>query len=68
MCRTREENAADMAYEENERQRHGMIESEILQCIVELLDGVEWTSDTLDNIAEVLTENGYRIRDLDDRD
>lgn len=36
--------------------------------IQELLDGVEWNSDTCDAIAQVMDRAGYRIRDLDDRD
>lgn len=32
------------------------------------LDGVAWTPDTLDRIAQILIRSGYRVRDLDDRD
>jgi hypothetical protein len=39
-----------------------------LLAIQELLDGVEWTPDTLDNIAEILTRAGYRVRDLNEVD
>lgn len=45
-----------------------MTESEILLAIQELLDGVEWTPDTLDRIAMLLVNNGYRVRDLNDVD
>jgi hypothetical protein len=34
--------------------------------IQELLDGVEWNSNTLESIAAVMTAAGYKIRDLDD--
>ena len=40
----------------------------LLLRIQELLDGVEWSPDTLDEIAELLRANGYRVRDLDDSD
>jgi hypothetical protein len=40
-----------------------MNDNEILLAIQELMDGVEWDSDTLTEIARLLTENGYRIRD-----
>ena len=36
--------------------------------IQERLDGVEWTPGTLNEIAHLLVESGYRVRDLDDRD
>lgn len=39
-----------------------------LLAIQETLDGVEWNIDTLEDIADVLLQNGYRIRDLDDVD
>ena len=42
-----------------------MNDHDILLAIQELLDGVEWTADTLAEIAELLAENGYRVRDLD---
>jgi hypothetical protein len=45
-----------------------MTESEALLAIQELLDGVEWTPSTLDKIAQVMIQAGYRIRDLDDVD
>lgn len=35
----------------------------LLKAIQRQLDGVEWTDKTLDNIAVLLDENGYRIRD-----
>jgi hypothetical protein len=38
---------------------------EIILAIQDLLDGVEWTPATLDEIAALLNDNGYRIRDLD---
>lgn len=42
-----------------------MNDHEIVLRIQELLDGVEWTPATLDEIAQVLSDNGYTIRDLD---
>ena len=41
-----------------------MTESDLLLAIQELLDGVEWTADTLSQIAELMTANGYRIRGI----
>lgn len=40
-------------------------EIEVLEMIVDLLDGKQWTPDTLDRIAEILRNAGFRIRDLD---
>jgi hypothetical protein len=51
-----------------------MTDSDMLLRIQELLareiasDGVEWSSDTLELIADLLNSNGYRIRDIEDRD
>ena len=45
-----------------------MTDHDLLLTIQELLDGVEWTPDTIEIIAELMTENGYRIRDLNDVD
>lgn len=45
-----------------------MHDHEILLAIQEAMDGVEWTPDTLDAIAKLLNDNGYRVRDLDDKD
>lgn len=45
-----------------------MTEGELLLAIQERLDGVEWSSDTLEEIADMMRSNGYRIRDCDDRD
>jgi hypothetical protein len=42
--------------------------AELLLAIQELLDGVEWSADTLDAIAQLMTKGGYRIRDLNDVD
>jgi hypothetical protein len=41
---------------------------EAMLLIQELLDGVEWTPSTLDEIAEILTRAGYRVRDLNEVD
>lgn len=40
----------------------------VLLAIQEMLDGVEWNADTVSDIAQLLIENGYRIRDLADVD
>jgi hypothetical protein len=34
-----------------------------LLAIQESMDGVEWTPDTLERIAEILEQAGYRVRD-----
>jgi hypothetical protein len=44
-----------------------MTDTELLVAIQQLLDGVEWTPDTLERIAELLNANGYRIPDQEDR-
>lgn len=46
----------------------GLTEADALHAIVDLLDGVEWTPDTLDRIAEILRAAGYTIRDLEGND
>lgn len=43
-----------------------MTASDALLRIQELMDGVEWTPDTLQEIAEVLEQAGYRIRDTEE--
>lgn len=43
-----------------------MTDHEIVLAIQELLDGREWTSDTLAAIETILQHNGYPIRDLND--
>ena len=45
-----------------------MTDHDLLLTIQELLDGVVWSPDTLDSIAELLRENGYRVRDKHDQD
>src|SRR5439155_15080322 len=42
-----------------------MNDHEALLAIQELMDGVEWSPDTLDEIASVMRRAGYRIRDTD---
>lgn len=37
-------------------------------AIQEVLDGTEWNSNTLEAIAKIMTDAGYRIRDLDEVD
>jgi hypothetical protein len=43
-----------------------MTDSEIILAIQALLDRTEWSSDTLEHIANLLTRNGYVIRDLNE--
>jgi hypothetical protein len=45
-----------------------MTDHEALLAIQELMDGVEWNPTTLNQIAAILIECGYRVRDLDDVD
>ena len=45
-----------------------MTPNDALLRIQELMDGVEWTPDTLDEIARVMRRADYRIRDLNDDD
>lgn len=45
-----------------------MNDHDLLLTIQELLDGVEWTTDTVETIAELMVESGYRIRDKNDVD
>ena len=42
-----------------------MNDHDILLTIQDLLDGVEWSTDTLSQIADLLSSNGYLIRDID---
>ena len=43
-----------------------MTDNEILLAIQQEMDGVEWSPDTLDAIAQLLNANGYAVADLDD--
>lgn len=45
-----------------------MTDHEIVLEIQAMLDGVEWNSDTLSQVADLLIGNGYRVRDLEDVD
>jgi hypothetical protein len=45
-----------------------MDEHEAMLAIQKELDGVEWTPETLDRIAEIMRKAAYRIRDRNDRD
>ena len=45
-----------------------MTDHNALLRIQELLDGVEWTPDTLEAIADIVREAGYKVRDLEDKD
>ncbi len=42
-----------------------MTDHEIVLAIQELLDGTEWSADTLECIAGLLQSNGYVIRAFD---
>ena len=44
-----------------------MNDHDLLLTIQELLDGVEWSPDTLDSIAELMTENGYTMADIEEQ-
>ena len=41
-----------------------MRDSDLLLAIQELLSGTVWTSDTLDEIAELMRESGYEIKEV----
>ncbi len=43
-----------------------MDDHEIVPAIQDLLDGVAWDPDTIEAITDILTDNGYRIRDLEE--
>jgi hypothetical protein len=43
-----------------------MSDNAIVLEIQRLLDGMEWSPDTLEAIAEVLSANGYEIRTIDE--
>jgi hypothetical protein len=46
-----------------------MNDHDAMLAIQELLDGMEWRgAETLGDIAQILRDAGYRVRDLDDRD
>lgn len=45
-----------------------MNDHDAMLAIQELLDGTEWSADTLEAIADVMLKAGYRIRDLDEVD
>lgn len=41
-----------------------MNDHDVILAIHALLDGTAWDADTLDEIAKILDDNGYRVRDL----
>jgi uncharacterized protein YllA (UPF0747 family) len=45
-----------------------MNDHEAMLAIQQELDGVEWTAEALERVADILQQAGYRIRDLDDRE
>jgi hypothetical protein len=42
------------------------VDHHAMLSIQTLLDGVEWSSDTLEAIAKIMTNAGYPIRDIDE--
>jgi hypothetical protein len=42
--------------------------NEAVSAVREVLDGEEWTADTLDCSLAILMQAGYQIRDLNDKD
>jgi hypothetical protein len=45
-----------------------MDDHDLLLAIQNRLDGIEWSSDTLEEIAQLMVNSGYRIRDSGDVD
>lgn len=43
-----------------------MNDHEAMLAIQELMDGVEWTPQTLNQIADIMEKAGYRVHDIDD--
>jgi hypothetical protein len=43
-----------------------MTDHEAMLAIQELLDGQIWTAEVLEEIAAVLQQAGYRVRDIDE--
>jgi hypothetical protein len=43
-----------------------MTDHEAMLAIQELLDGQVWTAEVLEEIADVLQQAGYRVRDIED--
>jgi hypothetical protein len=43
-----------------------MSDHDLLLTIQKLLDGTEWSTEHLNDIARLLTDNGYRVRDLEE--
>lgn len=41
---------------------------DVAGAIAEMLDGKEWSVETLDEIADVLRAAGYQVRDVDEAD
>lgn len=42
--------------------------NDVAGMIAAMLDGTEWSIDTLDDIADVLRTAGYQVRDVNDED
>lgn len=63
--------AADAVFEATPRSRRGrefweLIEaSDIAEIVLRLIDGTEWSADTLQEIAQCFTSRGYRVRDCE---
>jgi len=43
-----------------------MNDHEIILAIQELMNQVEWDADTLEEIASLLDDNGYKVGDISD--
>src|SRR4051812_10676038 len=50
------------------KKSNAMNDHDAMLAIQELLDGVAWDADTLESIARILVNSGYRVRDLNDID
>lgn len=42
-----------------------MNDHDLLLAIQELLDGTEWSADTIEQVALLMEQNGYHISDFD---
>ncbi len=45
-----------------------MNDHEIILAIQELMSQVEWDASTLDEIADLLDDNGYKVGDISDEE
>jgi hypothetical protein len=61
-------NVIRRAIRANQRELTPMNDHDAMLAIQELMDGVEWSPDTLDAIAQIMVAAGYRLRDLNEVD